>query len=363
MAPLLALPLKGPDPRHDQVRRGQRAGVLGAAWPLGGSPAPVPASPEARRPAARRAALRARARAAPPPAACGPRRPHHTLPPFPQVCRIVQGQEELAFDFSAPAYDEAAAWPSLYQAPAREHRRWGPEGACPFFVRGVINVGYRPHDRDFIYKVGGGGGGPGGGRAAAAVPPRRVWRAVCRAARAAPAPSLSATRQDAAAPAPLPSRAAPQPCVLTLFNTPSLQKQTQVCYYGFEYDGYETVLSNCNPECRVEFCALLRTITLAKETFPLFFKNFAAETARHLARRGGGGGGGGAPGPPAREGSNTTVWMLPRAGGHHGELSKWERQLMRHRGWAEPPGEACRRYLAALEGAVRELHRDGKRLK
>lgn len=30
---------------------------------------------------------------------------------------------------------------------------WGDEGDVPFLVRGVINVGFCPHDDDFVFKV------------------------------------------------------------------------------------------------------------------------------------------------------------------------------------------------------------------
>jgi hypothetical protein len=57
----------------------------------------------------------------------------------------------------------ARAATPLYEVPAALYARWGEEGDMPFFVRGVINVGFSPQLRNFVFKVwpGPGRGGPG----------------------------------------------------------------------------------------------------------------------------------------------------------------------------------------------------------
>ncbi|KIY92309.1 hypothetical protein MNEG_15654 [Monoraphidium neglectum] len=47
----------------------------------------------------------------------------------------------------------ARAATPLYEVPAALYARWGEEGDMPFFVRGVINVGFSPQLRNFVFKV------------------------------------------------------------------------------------------------------------------------------------------------------------------------------------------------------------------
>jgi hypothetical protein len=83
-------------------------------------------------------------------------RPTPAHPPA-QVCRIVRGEETLSFDApertGSGASDSEDAAAARFEVAADVYKRWGSEGLMPFFAKGIINVGYRTVDKDFIYKV------------------------------------------------------------------------------------------------------------------------------------------------------------------------------------------------------------------
>lgn len=118
-----------------------------------------------------------------------------------QIRALLAGEGVLAFGphgagaAATTAAPAAAAGPPPYEVPVAAYNQWGSEDEFPFFVRGVINVGFRPANRSLEVKV-------RAQRRRASAPAQRTARPAARgpAGRLGPCALPGAARRGAAAP-------------------------------------------------------------------------------------------------------------------------------------------------------------------